>query len=181
ATKLVSRWFHPEKVNDSQLLNIVKEGARRGLTECDKLFNNETWNCPSDMYEKLTIFVENTTTRLDAATRETAFIHAISAAAITHEITLHCTQEKIPGCGCSKKKHRDGHWIIKACVDDIEFGMSEARRFLDKLENGGDARTAVNLHNNAVGREVVLSSQQKECLCRDATGLNLPLMRNHVI
>ncbi|KAJ7375479.1 Ligand for members of the frizzled of seven transmembrane receptor [Desmophyllum pertusum] len=179
---------HPQKVNDSLWFNIVRQGAiRRGYFQCQKLFEDEAWTCPHSMYRTLPMF-ENTTRldhyhhyhrllsppvnhkasrRPDETTRETAFIYAISAAAITHEVTLQCTQEKIPGCGCSKTRHRLGNWIVSACGDNVKFGMSETRRFLDKLENGNDARTAVNLHNNAVGREVVLRSQQGECLCRD--------------
>ena len=91
-----------------------------------------------------------------AATRETAFIHAISAAAITYEITRQCTEGKIPGCGCptASPKWTGAAW--GGCSDNIEFGEKISKRFTDKLEIGNDAVTAVNLHNNEVGREVRL-------------------------
>ena len=93
------------------------------------------------------------------ATRETAFIHAISAAAITHEITHQCTLGRIPGCGCSsvqaQQRSESGDWIINGCGENIEFGEKEARRFIDTSQKGSrDARTAVNLHSFRVGREV---------------------------
>ena len=92
------------------------------------------------------------------ATRETAFIHAISSAAITHEITFQCRQGKIPGCTCAivKKQRRvtTDDWQWGGCSDDVRFGERETRRFIDRLENGNDARTAFNLHNNEVGRKV---------------------------
>lgn len=92
-----------------------------------------------------------------AATRETAFIHAISTAAIIHEIIVQCRLNRIPGCGCAEiKKQREGNgdWQWGGCSDNIRFGEKEMRRFINKLEEGNDARTAFNLHNNEVGRKV---------------------------
>ena len=48
-------------------------------------------------------------------------------------------------------------WQWGGCSDDIKFGEKETRRFIDKLEKGNDARTALNLHNNQVGRKVKLN------------------------
>ena len=92
-----------------------------------------------------------------AATRETAFLHAISSAAITHELTLQCRLNRIPGCKCAKTRKQpksNSGWQWGGCSDDIKFGEKETRRFIDKLEKGKDARTAFNLHNNEVGRKV---------------------------
>ena len=94
-----------------------------------------------------------------AATRETAFLHAISVAAITHELTVQCRQNRIPGCRCGKTREQQkgkSDWQWGGCSDDIKFGEKETKRFIDKLEKGNDARTAFNLHNNHVGRKVGL-------------------------
>ena len=91
------------------------------------------------------------------ATRETAFLHAISSAAITHELTLQCRLNRIPGCKCGKTRKQPkakSGWQWGGCSDDIKFGEKETKRFTDKLERGNDARTAFNLHNNGVGRKV---------------------------
>ena len=85
-----------------------------------------------------------------AATRETAFLHAISAAAITHD-------ELYSRCGKTREQQKgNSDWQWGGCSDDIKFGEKETRRFIDKLEKGNDARTAFNLHNNHVGRKVGL-------------------------
>ena len=92
-----------------------------------------------------------------SATRETAFLHAISSAAITHEFTRQCSQKKIPGCKCGKTRKQpkaNSGWQWGGCSDDIKFGEKETKRFIDRLENGNDARTAFNLHNNEIGRKV---------------------------
>ena len=91
------------------------------------------------------------------ATRETAYVHAISAAAITHRITTECKKGKIPGCTCAiiKKTHKpDDDWQWGGCSDNIKYGEKMTKRFIDKLENGNDARAAFNLHNNEAGRRV---------------------------
>ena len=88
-----------------------------------------------------------------AATREMAFIQAISAAAITHEIMHQCKQNKIPGCDCPAMLGPSGD----ICRDYVSFARRKSRPFTDgliKYRKRLDVQTAVILHNNAVGREV---------------------------
>ena len=89
-----------------------------------------------------------------SATREMAFIQALSAAAITHEIAYQCTQNKIPGCGCPLPDIHNGVFYWSNCGDNISFGEKKSRLFTDRLIKQHDAQTALVLHNNAVGREV---------------------------
>ncbi|XP_073254961.1 protein Wnt-8b-like [Porites lutea] len=176
------------------LLRIVKEGGHRGLQECQRQFKKEIWNCSlvnKNVFQQLPIFVKTT---LPQATRETAFLHAISSAAITHEITLQCARNRIPGCRCGKTRKQlqgDREWEWGGCSDNTKYGEKETRRFIDRLEKGNDARTAFNLHNNQVGRkkelpkkvgpdgqrviviclkQVVRGSLKKECKCHGVTG-----------
>lgn len=155
------------------LFGIVKQGARKGIKECQRLFKNNVWNCTLNnkhVFKDLPIFIKTT---LPHATRETAFIHAISTASIIHEILMQCRLKRIPGCGCAdKKKQRQGNgdWKWGGCGDNIRFGEKETRRFINKLEIGNDARTAFNLHNNEVGRKVVRLSLKRECKCHGVTG-----------
>lgn len=156
------------------LWSIVKAGGHRGLQECQRQFKNEIWNCTLDqnkpVYKELPIFVKTT---LPYANKETAFIHAISTAAIIYEIINQCRLNKIPGCGCADvKKQREGNgdWQWGGCSDNIRFGEKETRHFINRLETGLDARTAFNLHNNEVGRKVVRLSLKRECKCHGVTG-----------
>ena len=45
---------------DASLLSVVEDGARRGLKECQRLFQSKTWNCPVEMYKKLPLFDNKT-------------------------------------------------------------------------------------------------------------------------
>ena len=112
-----------------------------------------------------------TTSPFFAATRETAFFRAISSAAIAHEFTHQCTQNRLKGCKCFNKSPTKSEYahvyvahVYAGCGDDIEFGQRKAELFFDQLEKGNQAsRKAVNLHNNKVGREVSLIAV-KHCL-----------------
>jgi len=147
------------------LRSIVKLGARRGIEECRKQFNDSSlWNCAfvNQLVDpELPIFVNTT---LPFATKETAFIHAISAAAITYELTIKC-RHNIRRCKCKKRKWSKRGGIDACCGDNVEFGQYQTRRFFENLEKGNDARTAVNLHNNKVGSEVVGTSLVHWCRC----------------
>ena len=88
------------------------------------------------------------------ATRETAFMYAITAAAITHEFTHQCTLGRIPGCGCGTY-YGDG--VISGCGENIAFGQREAMRLFRvprKRRLRLDALTAVNMHNYNLGTKV---------------------------
>ena len=115
------------------------------------------WNHEYDFRPNYTPKIYFFIVSIITATKETAFLHAISSAAITHEITLQCARNRIPGCRCGKTKSRkreEADWQWGGCSDNIKYGEKETRRFIDKLEKGNDARTAFNLHNNHVGRKV---------------------------
>lgn len=45
-------------------------------------------------------------------------------------------------------------WLWGGCSDNVGFGEAISKQFVDALETGQDARAAMNLHNNEVGRKV---------------------------
>lgn len=151
-----------QRQDDPLLLNITRDGVLRGLKECQKLFENEIWNCPLEMLKLLSFSNDST---YHYATRETAFMYAIAAAAITHELTHQCTLGRIPGCGCGTYT---GKGIISGCGENIAFGQREAKRLFRvprKERFRLDALTAVNWHNYKVGTEIVRESFQLRGRC----------------
>ncbi|PFX34513.1 protein Wnt-5a-like isoform X2 [Stylophora pistillata] len=142
--------------DDPLLSNITRDGVLRGIKECQKLFENEIWNCPLEMFKMLSFFNNLT---YPYATRESAFMYAITAAAITHELTRQCTLGRIPGCGCGTGS---------GCGENVAFGRKEAMRFFKILRKGSfplDTLTTVNLHNYYVGAEIVRESSQLRGRC----------------
>ena len=95
-------------------------------------------------------------------TRESAFVHAISAAGVAHAVTRACSLGELDKCGCDanvKGKTPEGyHW--SGCSDNIAFGSAFSKKFVDSREKSKDnkgvksSRGLVNLHNNQAGRKV---------------------------
>ncbi len=101
--------------------------------------------------------------------RETAFIYAITSAAVTHSIARACSEGSIESCTCDYSHHsrlpqpnsmgvvagvRDWEW--GGCSDNIGFGFKFSRDFVDTGERGRNLREKMNLHNNEAGRAVSL-------------------------
>ena len=81
--------------------------------------------------------------------RETAFVHAIVAAGITHTLTKNCSRGDIPDCFCdTRDRNSDLEWKLRGCSDNVHFGSQVAQQLLDATEAGADSASMANLHNN---------------------------------
>ena len=90
-----------------------------------------------------------------SASRETAFIYAITSSGVVHKITKACARGVLRNCACNNTQLAEGtgfEWV--GCNDNIEYGLKYASKFIDSREKEQDVRTKVNLHNNFVGRQV---------------------------
>jgi hypothetical protein len=88
-------------------------------------------------------------------TRETAFVHAIMSAGITHTLTKNCSSGDFPDCVCDNRlTRRQLGWEWGGCSDNFHFGSQVAKQFLDTVESGADSKSLANLHNNEAGRIV---------------------------
>lgn len=99
--------------------------------------------------------------------KETAFVHALTSAFMVHIVTKACSDGILADCGCDTRlqgQQTQQGWQWGACSDDVDFGNTFARRFLDVRETEGIEnktekqleQTLVKLHNNGVGRKVRL-------------------------
>lgn len=88
--------------------------------------------------------------------RETAFIYAITSAAVTHSVARACAEGSIYSCSCdyNLKEPSGKDWEWGGCSDNAKFGHKFSRKFVDVLEKGRDFRYMMNLHNNEAGRVV---------------------------
>jgi hypothetical protein len=113
----------------------------------------------------------------DTGCRETAFIYAITSAALAHSVSRACSAGSIYTCSCGNHEpvlQRKGlgrrgslspggpqgtsrhstDWQWGGCGDNVQFGHRFARDFVDANERERDLRCAMNLHNNEAGRTV---------------------------
>ncbi|KAK6623695.1 hypothetical protein RUM43_009547 [Polyplax serrata] len=108
--------------------------------------------------------------------RETAFIYAITSAAVTHAVARACSEGAIKSCTCDYSHQGRGplptriahhqargptntlpgvrDWEWGGCSDNIGFGFKFSRAFVDTGEKGRNLREKMNLHNNEAGRMV---------------------------
>ena len=95
------------------------------------------------------------------ASRETAFVYAITSSGVVHEVTKACSRGLLRECVCNNTQHqgRNGRGFQwGGCNDSIEHGLKYASEFIDSREKEQDVRAKINLHNNFVGRHVSTSS-----------------------
>ncbi|CAG0898523.1 unnamed protein product [Darwinula stevensoni] len=153
------------------LTESVAIGAQLGIEECRHQFKWERWNCPKSAFLR--------SGELRPATRETAFVHAITSAGISYTLTKNCSLGEIEACTCdpspglhsrSRSRSDRSSWKWGGCSDNVRFGEGVARQFLDALEDGHDAQALSNLHNNHAGRVAVRRTMQRQCKCHGVSG-----------
>ncbi|XP_059202565.1 protein Wnt-8a-like [Centropristis striata] len=145
----------------------VQVGAQSGIHECKHQFAWERWNCPENTLQL------STHNGLRSATRETSFVHAISAAGVMYTLTKNCSMGDFDNCGCDDSRigQTGGRgWIWGGCSDNVAFGEKISKQFVDALEGGHDSRAAVNLHNNEAGRLAIKATMRRACKCHGVSG-----------
>jgi len=109
---------------------------------------------------------------LHAGTRETAFVHAISAAGVAHAVTRACSSGLLDRCGCDRtiedSRAADGfQWA--GCSDNVAYGSAFSKSFVDARERRSrgreSARALMNLHNNNAGRKVSKCALYDRSVC----------------
>nr|XP_046263071.1 protein Wnt-8a-like [Scatophagus argus] len=145
----------------------VQMGAQSGIQECKHQFAWDRWNCPENTLQL------STHKDLRRATRETSFVHAISAAGVMYTLTKNCSMGDFDNCGCDDSRigQTGGRgWIWGGCSDNVAFGEKISKQFVDALEGGHDSRAAVNLHNNEAGRLAIKATMRRACKCHGVSG-----------
>ncbi|XP_054168160.1 protein Wnt-1-like [Oppia nitens] len=152
------------------VLKALAKAKKMAINECQNQFKDRRWNCPTTDYMKgKSIFGKI----VQKGCRETAFIYAITSAAVTHAIARACSEGLIETCTCDYRNNRRPNgldWEWGGCSDNIEFGYKFARAFVDAAERGRDLRFIMNLHNNEAGRLHVSNEMRRECKCHGMSG-----------
>ncbi|XP_048453820.1 protein Wnt-11-like [Rhincodon typus] len=135
------------------LMQSIIQAAREVKKTCQKTFSDMRWNCSS--IELAPYFPPD----LERGTRESAFVYALSAAAISHTIARACTTGDLPGCSCgplaSEAPGPGFRW--GGCNDNLNYGIVLGSKFSDSpmkmKKSRSQANKLMNLHNSEVGRQ----------------------------
>lgn len=153
-------------VQHPYIMASVARGASLGLAECQHQFRTARWNCSTEPHHRAAF-----ASVLSRGTRETGFVHAITAAAVAHAITKTCSQGLLKQCGCDNTlgDRPDVGFSWGGCTDNAAYGVLFSRAYTDARE-GATARAQLNLHNNEAGRKAIEAGMRTECKCHGVSG-----------
>ncbi|EDS27052.1 WNT4 [Culex quinquefasciatus] len=151
---------------DVGLPEAIKEARRLAVTHCEEQFRYDRWNCSIETRGKRNIFKK--------VYRETAFVHALTAAAITHSVARACGEGKMSKCQCASEKRPEATrlaWKWGGCSDNVKHGKRVTRNFLE-LQPGADGDPVAEMlrHDSEVGIEAVTSTMNDRCKCHGVSG-----------
>ncbi|XP_059832438.1 protein Wnt-2 [Hypanus sabinus] len=152
-------------------MQSIGDGAKEWIAECQHQFRHHRWNC-NTLDRDHTLFGRV----MLRSSREAAFVYAISSAGVVFAITRACSQGELSSCSCDPQKKgiskdSKGTFDWGGCSDNIDYGISFAKAFVDaKEKKGKDARALMNLHNNRAGRKAVKRFLKLECKCHGVSG-----------
>ncbi|KAI8496370.1 Proto-oncoprotein Wnt-3 [Branchiostoma belcheri] len=158
-----------------EIMPFVADGTKLGIRECQHQFRGRRWNCTT-VQGQVSIFGPvldrgNTSSTpktppragdsilgpaVNRASREAAFVHAITSAGVAYSVTKACAEGTSPDCGCDNRhKGPPGEgWKWGGCSEDVLFGTKFSRDFVDaRIRGRRDGRSAMDRHNNEAGRQ----------------------------
>ena len=166
AWSLTNAMLASTHVNEADLLlsSSVTSGAELAMQECSRQFEHDVWNCPVTAFNMNKDRLENN--------RETAYIHAIISAGVTHTISRNCSEGNLAQCGCQALYGSSGadNWKWGGCSDNLVFGEQISKQFLDVDRKNKQPVSLANLHNNQAGRIAVRKTMRTLCKCHGVSG-----------
>lgn len=147
-------------------MDSIGRGAQRATQECQYQFQWERWNCDITSAQLMQ-------SEQPRATKETAYVQAITSAGVMYDLTRQCSSGFYNVCSCdgSKQGERGGYdWNWGGCSDNVKVGEKAAKKLLDTLVTKRDGAAAMHLHNNMAGRKAVTKTMRFVCKCHGITG-----------
>lgn len=98
------------------------------------------------------------------AFKETAFLLAVSSAALTHALAKACSSGRMERCTCDDSpgiQHREA-WQWGVCGDNLKYSTKFLKKFLGQKKVSKDLRARVDAHNINVGIRVSANKGRPE-------------------
>ncbi|XP_018328498.1 protein Wnt-10b [Agrilus planipennis] len=151
---------------------MALQGLEQSVKECQQQFATHRWNCSISTKSRN----PHTSVMFQKGYRESAFVYALSSAAVVMNVARACSQGFIISCGCDpnkqnmKKGSEDFTFKWGGCSHNLQYGIRFSKQFLDSREKASDIQSKINLHNNQVGRLVIKNNMQIKCKCHGVSG-----------
>ncbi|XP_005402359.1 PREDICTED: protein Wnt-9b [Chinchilla lanigera] len=144
------------------LAETLRDAAHLGLIECQFQFRQERWNCS----------LEGRTGLLKRGFKETAFLYAVSAAALTHALARACSAGRMERCTCDDSPGLESRqaWQWGVCGDNLKYSTKFLSNFLGPKRGSKDLRARADAHNTHVGIKAVKSGLRTTCKCHGVSG-----------
>ncbi|XP_039106593.1 protein Wnt-9b [Hyaena hyaena] len=144
------------------LAETLQDAAHLSLLECQFQFRHERWNCS----------LEGRTGLLKRGFKETAFLYAVSAAALTHTLARACSAGRMERCTCDDSPGLESRqaWQWGVCGDNLKYSTKFLSNFLGPKRGSKDLRARADAHNTHVGIKAVKSGLRTTCKCHGVSG-----------
>ncbi|XP_037666450.1 protein Wnt-9b [Choloepus didactylus] len=144
------------------LAETLRDAVHLGLLECQFQFRDERWNCS----------LEGRTGLLKRGFKETAFLYAVSAAALTHVLARACSAGRMERCTCDDSPGLESRqaWQWGVCGDNLKYSTKFLSNFLGPKRGSKDLRARADAHNTHVGIKAVKSGLRTTCKCHGVSG-----------
>ncbi|XP_055448412.1 protein Wnt-9b [Psammomys obesus] len=144
------------------LAETLRDAAHLGLLECQFQFRQERWNCS----------LEGRTGLLQRGFKETAFLYAVSAAALTHALARACSAGRMERCTCDDSPGLESRqaWQWGVCGDNLKYSTKFLGNFLGPKRGSKDLRARADAHNTHVGIKAVKGGLRTTCKCHGVSG-----------
>ncbi|XP_006897934.1 PREDICTED: protein Wnt-9b [Elephantulus edwardii] len=144
------------------LAETLRDAAHLGLLECQFQFRQERWNCS----------LEGRSGLLKRGFKETAFLYAVSSAALTHALARACSAGRMERCTCDDSPGLESRqaWQWGVCGDNLKYSTKFLSNFLGSKRGSKDLRARADAHNTHVGIKAVKSGLRTTCKCHGVSG-----------
>ncbi|XP_040100298.1 protein Wnt-9b [Oryx dammah] len=144
------------------LAETLQDAAHLSLLECQFQFRHERWNCS----------LEGRMGLLKRGFKETAFLYAVSAAALTHTLARACSAGRMERCTCDDSPGLESRqaWQWGVCGDNLKYSTKFLNNFLGPKRGSKDLRAQTDAHNTHVGIKAVKSGLRTTCKCHGVSG-----------